>query len=82
VFTNRRVVPVEAVARPKGLGLGADRSLTLQQKDDGKSTSSSHDDQLVMKKGSYCVVQAGTHEGLYATVGSQPAIIDNLSFFV
>ena len=65
----RLVAPVEAVARPKGLGLGADRSLTLQQKNDNKSgEKNSGEEQLCMKKGSYCVVKAGRHQGLYATV--------------
>jgi len=65
----RLVAPVEAVARPKGLGLGADRSLALQQKNDSKSAGrNSGEEQLVMKKGSYCVVKSGRNQGLYAVV--------------
>ena len=63
--------PVEAIVRPKGMGLGADRSLTLQQKQPD-SIADSRDgrgkEELVMKRGAYCVVVARQHEGMYGQV--------------
>ena len=70
IFT-RDVKSIDAVPRPKGLGLGADRSLSLQAKNkstDRKNDDGTNGDDLAMKKGAYCVVTSGKHKQLYAQV--------------
>ena len=62
--------PINAVPRPKGLGLGADRSNSLQTSASagGQGPEGRDGEKLVMNKGTHCVVKAGKHEGLYGQV--------------
>ena len=53
--------------RPKGLGLGADRSLMLQTEKD-KKNGSIEDEENVMKRGCHCIIVVGRHNGFYGTV--------------
>ena len=67
---NYRVVdPIQAVARPKGLGLGADRSALTQknQLNSGK-TSRDKEEELVLQKGAFCQVLKGPNADMYAEV--------------
>ncbi|KAK3608339.1 hypothetical protein CHS0354_030794 [Potamilus streckersoni] len=68
--TNKRsVVPVDAVLRPKGMGLGADRSqantLNASKVGGGKSEV---EEQLVLKKGTHCFIQKGSNKDLYGMI--------------
>ncbi|KAH9523547.1 hypothetical protein Btru_040316 [Bulinus truncatus] len=63
------VIPIEAHLRPKGLGLGADKSnsntkntLTVSE------TGTDNNEVLEVKKNSYCVVTNGINKDLYGTV--------------
>ena len=65
----RSVAPIQAVMRPKGMGLGADRSKSLQGKDSSNSSKDSKkDEDLEWKKGAYCIIESGKNEGLYGQV--------------
>ncbi|KAK7501509.1 hypothetical protein BaRGS_00007313, partial [Batillaria attramentaria] len=64
------IAPIEATLRPKGLGLGADRSQSSGGK---KGTSVEKDaggeeDGLEVKKGAYCVILNGKHKDLYGVI--------------
>ena len=67
--------PIDAVMRPKGLGLGADKSTVLQAaggvKTDGQETGGDKAEALDMKRGTYCVVEGGKYEGLYGQVSQR-----------
>ncbi|XP_076440641.1 G-patch domain and KOW motifs-containing protein-like [Babylonia areolata] len=63
------IVPVEAHLRPKGLGLGADRSQASNSKDNKKDAKVDEDgENMELKKGSYCVIVSGKHQDLYGVV--------------
>lgn len=59
--------PIEAVARPKGLGLGADRNVNKQStgSDPGQSKDS---EDLELKKGVHCLINNGRCKGMYGVV--------------
>ncbi|XP_064606132.1 G-patch domain and KOW motifs-containing protein-like [Liolophura sinensis] len=62
---------VESVLRPKGLGLGADKSQVLQlsyTKQGQAPQDKKSSEELVLKKGAYCMIQKGAHKDLYGTV--------------
>jgi hypothetical protein len=65
-FTSRSVAPVVAVLRPKGLGLGADRSKAAQLNNSKKVDEK--EELLTLKKGAYCVLLKGTNKDLYGMV--------------
>lgn len=58
------VKPIEAVARPKGLGLGADPKLVQQMKSGQKDVEDSH----AFVKDGYIKVHHGPHRDLYGQV--------------
>jgi len=66
----RVVKPLVPVVRPKGLGLGADKSFLLQTSNNTHKhdSSSAQEDKLVLKRGSYCMLTGGKHDGQYGTV--------------
>ena len=69
-FGCRVVKPLVPIVRPKGLGLGADKSV-LQQTSNNKSkhhSSSVQEDELVLKRGSHCMLIGGQHDGQYGNV--------------
>ncbi len=61
--------------RPKGLGLGADRSSQKQAKhtSDGAAEGGEKDEkqELVMKAGTHCQVTSGKHNDKYGIVSDQ-----------
>ncbi|WAR26957.1 GPKOW-like protein [Mya arenaria] len=64
---NKAIKPVEAVLRPKGMGLGADRG---QAQDLNKSKQGSVGKQedsleLRLKKGAHCLIENGVNKDLY-----------------
>ena len=66
---GKLIAPVEAHLRPKGLGLGADRSQAASEKNKKSDKKNVEEDEdLDMKKGSYCVVVSGKHKDLYGVV--------------
>ena len=69
----RSIVPVEAVLRPKGMGLGADRKQAQDLNDSKKGSNSKKSEEddggLSLKKGSCCLIEHGTHKDLYGMVG-------------
>ncbi|KAK2187174.1 hypothetical protein NP493_173g04014 [Ridgeia piscesae] len=67
---NEVIAPIQAVARPKGLGLGADRSALLQKNGEtkGNMTNNDDDDNLVLEKGAYCLIMKGKHKDHYGVV--------------
>ena len=65
--------PIEAVARPKGLGLGADRSKLLQTKHKNGVSQDEHVDELTLAKGSFAVVTRGKNADLYGEVSQSCA---------
>ncbi|VDI25344.1 Hypothetical predicted protein [Mytilus galloprovincialis] len=66
---NKAVAPVNAVLRPKGLGLGADRSQAAQLNDSKKgSGKNDNEEALVLKKGAYCVLLKGANKDMYGIV--------------
>ncbi|XP_046544903.1 LOW QUALITY PROTEIN: G-patch domain and KOW motifs-containing protein-like [Haliotis rubra] len=67
---NKELVPPpEAILRPKGLGLGADRSTNLQMKN-GAVSEKGHDkeDELELKKGAFCLITKGTSRDMYGVI--------------
>ena len=60
--------PIDAVARPKGLGLGADRSKQLQAKHQNGQAGDNAADELTLKKGAFAVVTRGKNTDLYGEV--------------
>lgn len=68
---NKAVAPVEAVLRPKGMGLGADRK-QAQSLNDAKQGGSQNkegtQENLVMAKGAFCLIEKGPYKDLYAVV--------------
>ena len=66
-FTFRVVAPLQAVVRPKGLGLGAERP--KQPQTNGKSvTGSKPEEELVLKKGAFVCVTKGPLRDRYGEV--------------
>ncbi|XP_067949149.1 G-patch domain and KOW motifs-containing protein-like [Watersipora subatra] len=68
---NKNVKPVEAHLRPKGMGLGADRSQVLQQsskKHKLKPGDKREEEELNYRKGVNCVILKGPHIDLYGTI--------------
>ena len=65
---------MEAVLRPKGMGLGADRKQAQNLNDSKKGGNSKKNDEedgeLRLKKGSCCLMEHGTHKDLYGKVGN------------
>ena len=59
----RLIKPIEAVIRPKGLGLGADRAPTESSTD-----IKSKDEKLTLKKGAHCVLTSTSQKGQYGVV--------------
>ena len=67
--TGKVVAPVEAHLRPKGLGLGADRSQAAHKdKKNDQKDAGREEEVLELKKGSYCVILNGKHKDLYGVV--------------
>ena len=64
--------PIEAVARPKGLGLGAGRSKLLQSKHKNGVSQVEHEE-LTLAKGSFAVVTRGKNADLYGEVSQSCA---------
>jgi len=62
------VKPLVPVVRPKGLGLGADKSILLQTSNNKHGGSLADEETLVLKCGSHCMLLGGSHDGLYGTV--------------
>lgn len=65
------VKPVEPLLRPKGLGLGADRSLTQQSVNLAQSSLDKNTDNeeiLSMKKGTHCIFVLGKYNGQCGTI--------------
>ena len=64
--------PVEAALRPKGLGLGADK--TVKMKEEKKRPLKPGDkrpeeeENLTLKTGAHIVIESGKHKDLYAVV--------------
>ena len=78
---NGEVVnPVNAVLRPKGMGLGADRSVVEQLKAQ-KSGKSGKQEKLEMKAGAYCIITSGKHENYYGQVCDKHKHNDNYFVF-
>ncbi|OWF45237.1 G patch domain and KOW motifs-containing protein-like [Mizuhopecten yessoensis] len=69
--SKQTIVPIEAKLRPKGLGLGADRSKAAQlnnAKAGGTDNGDQDDDQLAIKIGAYCMIQRGPHQDRYGEI--------------
>lgn len=66
----RAVKPVEAVLRPKGMGLGADTKQTQDLNATKQNSTKKQDEsaELRLKKGAFCLMENGTHKDLYGTV--------------
>jgi hypothetical protein len=58
------------VIRPKGLGLGADKSVALQTENTSRPSRSdaANVETLTMKSGVHCQLVSGKKEGQYGTV--------------
>lgn len=67
---QKQIAPVEAILRPKGMGLGADRSQATQLNKSKMVANSDNKDeeQLLLKAGSHCVIQKGSNKDLYGTI--------------
>jgi len=66
---GQNVAPIDALPRPKGLGLGAERSNTDKSSSrSGKVNDSEKEQNLVLKKGAYCFVTNGINKDLYGVV--------------
>ncbi|XP_060074160.1 G-patch domain and KOW motifs-containing protein-like [Ylistrum balloti] len=69
--SKQTIVPVEAKLRPKGLGLGADRSKAAQlnnAKAGGGDSGDQDEEQLTLKIGAYCMIQKGPHQDRYGII--------------
>ncbi|KAK3104142.1 hypothetical protein FSP39_024760 [Pinctada imbricata] len=64
---NKAVAPVVATLRPKGMGLGADRS-QIKQLNHTSNKKDDNEDELVLKKGSHCVIVKGSNRDLYGVI--------------
>ena len=62
------IAPIHAVARPKGLGLGADRSALLQKNGVAKDGTTKEEEDLALEKGACCLILKGKHKDLYGVV--------------
>ena len=71
---SRLAKPVDAVLRPKGMGLGADRNLA-KQKANEQETRDPEVDKLTHKKGVHCVVTNGRHKDLYGIVSKRVRVL-------
>jgi len=79
------VKPLVPVVRPKGLGLGADKSILLQTSNNSKDkrpAKSAEEDELVLKRGSYCMLLGGKHDGLYGSVRPLVLIVLHAFLFI
>ena len=63
----RLVKPLNPVLRPKGMGLGADRS-KAKQTQDVKGETDGSTVQLDFRKGVHCLITNGKHKDSYGTV--------------
>ncbi|XP_014678720.1 PREDICTED: G patch domain and KOW motifs-containing protein-like [Priapulus caudatus] len=85
---NKQVVPpVEAVLRPKGMGLGADRrmiekSLNTKPKKRKPGDAAVADDDDVLRKGCCVVVTKGVHQDLYGKYGHVEGVDEDNARFV
>lgn len=72
----RDVKPIEHELRPKGLGLGADRSAikdlepSRRKRPPKPGEERGKEEELVMGPGGYVLVQSGPHKDLYGKVRS------------
>lgn len=65
----RLVAPLDAILRPKGLGLGARHGNNQPDNGSKKPSSDKHDEEeLEVKKGSYCLITSGPQRDLYGVV--------------
>ncbi|RUS79391.1 hypothetical protein EGW08_012851 [Elysia chlorotica] len=64
---GKSIAPIEALLRPKGLGLGADRNNAGPDKKTD-TNDEENKEELDLKKNAYCVVTDGVNKGLYGTV--------------
>ena len=70
------------MARPKGLGLGADRSALLQKNGETKGNMTNDDDEnLVLEKGAFCLIMKGKHKDHYGVVSVRRTSVDILLQF-
>ena len=65
--------PVEAAIRPKGLGLGADRSVKMKDQKKkplkpGDKRPEEDQESLTLKTAAHVVVESGKHKDLYGVV--------------
>lgn len=68
---NKKFVStIDAVIRPKGMGLGADKSLVQNLNQTKQNKQKDDENVLIMKKGSFCLVEKGSSKGLYGIVES------------
>lgn len=67
---SKVIAPIEATLRPKGLGLGADRSQasSVAKKKEKRLEDTNENDLCIMKKGAHCVIVDGKHKDLYGIV--------------
>lgn len=68
VIPNCRPQPINAIPRPKGLGLGADRSMLLKKTGQVNNGAKEQGKELQMKTGAYCVIEKGKQDGMYGQV--------------
>lgn len=74
-WSHRNVTAVEHQLRPKGLGLGADRSLikdlepSKRKQPPKPGDERPQEEELVMGPGSYVLVESGSHKDKYGKVG-------------
>lgn len=74
MLIHRNVTAVEHQVRPKGLGLGADRSLikdlepSKRKQPPKPGDERTQEEELVMGPGSYVLVESGPHKDKYGKV--------------
>ncbi|XP_033745266.1 G-patch domain and KOW motifs-containing protein-like [Pecten maximus] len=69
--SKQAIAPIAAQLRPKGLGLGADRSKAAQvnnAKAGGGNSGDKDEEQLELKIGAYCMIQKGPHTDRYGEI--------------